>query len=156
MSRRVRLALFVLAVLVALTLTVAPAARAQVRAECRNVPSKILGHSVRYCAFLPPSYDANTAAKYPVLYYLHGLGGNEQLLLRAGGMNILQDLLDQKKIGEFIVIAPDAGKSFYINSHDGKVHYEDFFFREFLPYIESHYRIRPARANRGITGMSMG
>jgi S-formylglutathione hydrolase FrmB len=156
MSRRVRLALFVLAVLVALTLTVAPAAHAQVRAECRNVPSKILGHPVRYCAFLPPSYDANTAAKYPVLYFLHGLGGNEQLLLRAGGMNILQDLLDQKKIGEFIVIAPDAGKSFYINSHDGKVHYEDFFFREFMPAIESRYRIKGGRENHGVTGLSMG
>src|ERR1700679_1674806 len=101
MSKRVRLALAVLGVLVGLTLTVAPAAHAQVRAECRNVPSKILGHPVKYCAFLPPNYDANTAAKFPVLYYLHGLGGNEQVLLRAGGMNILQDLVDQKKIGEF-------------------------------------------------------
>jgi len=126
------------------------------RAECLSLKSKILGKQVPYCTLLPPSYDANTAAKFPVLYYLHGLGGNEQLLLRAGGMNILQDLVDQKKIGEFIVIAPDGGRSFYINSKDGKVHYEDFFMREFLPYIESHYRIRPARANRGITGMSMG
>jgi S-formylglutathione hydrolase FrmB len=36
------------------------------------------------------------------------------------------------------------------------VRYEDFFMREFLPYIESHYRIKPGRANRGVTGMSMG
>ena len=159
MSKRMRLlssALSVLGVVVALALAAAPAAHAQVRAECRSVPSKILGHPVRYCAFLPPSYDANATAKYPVLYFLHGLGGNEQLLLRAGGMNILQDLLDQKKIGEFIVIAPDAGKSFYINSHDGKVRYEDFFFREFMPAIESRYRIKPGRENRGVTGLSMG
>ncbi|MGA8037556.1 MAG: alpha/beta hydrolase family protein [Candidatus Acidiferrales bacterium] len=131
-------------------------AQGQVRAECRSVPSKILGHAVRYCAFLPPSYDANSAAKYPVLYYLHGLGGNEQVLLRAGGMNILQDLLDQKKIGEFIILAPDGGRSFYINSRDGKVRYEDFFMREFMPYVESHYRVKAGRGNRGVTGMSMG
>jgi S-formylglutathione hydrolase FrmB len=134
----------------------APGALGQVRAECRSMPSKTLGHPVKYCVFLPPSYDANTAARFPVLYYLHGLGNNEQILLRAGGMNILQDLIDQKKIGEFIVAAPDGGRSFYINSKDGKVHYEDFFMREFLPYIESRYRIKPGRANRGITGMSMG
>jgi S-formylglutathione hydrolase FrmB len=139
-------------------LALAPSANAQgqLRAECRSVPSKILGHPVRYCAFLPPSYDTNATAKYPILYFLHGLGGNEQLLLRAGGMNILQDLYDQKKIGEFLVVAPNAGNSFYINSHDGKVRYEDFFMKEFIPYIESHYRVRPGRANRGITGVSMG
>ncbi len=131
-------------------------AQGQVRAECRSVPSKILGHPVRYCAFLPPSYDSNAATKYPVLYYLHGLGGNEQVLLRAGGMNILQDLLDQKKIGEFIIVAPDGGRSFYINSRDGKVRYEDFFMREFMPFVESHYRVKTGRANRGVTGMSMG
>jgi S-formylglutathione hydrolase FrmB len=154
-SRKIR-AFIGAAALALLTVALAPAAHAQVRAECRSVPSKTLGHPVKYCAFLPPSYDANTAAKFPVLYYLHGLGGNEQLLLRAGGMNILQDLVDQKKIGEFIVIAPDGGRSFYINSKDGKVHYEDFFMREFLPAMESRYRIKPGRANRGITGMSMG
>ncbi len=154
-SRKVR-AFIGASVLALLTLAFMPAAHAQVRAECRSVPSKILGHPVKYCAFLPPSYDASTAAKFPVLYYLHGLGGNEQVLLRAGGMNILQDLVDQKKIGEFIVIAPDGGRSFYINSKDGKVHYEDFFMREFLPAMESRYRIKPGRANRGITGMSMG
>lgn len=131
-------------------------AEGQVGAECRSVPSKILGHPVHYCAFLPPSYATNATAKFPVLYFLHGLGGNHELLLRSGGMSILQDLVDQKKIGEFIVIAPDGGHSFYINSHDGKVKYEDFFFKEFMPAIEARYRIRPGRASHGITGLSMG
>ncbi|MGH9677753.1 MAG: alpha/beta hydrolase, partial [Candidatus Acidiferrum sp.] len=45
---------------------------------------------------------------------------------------------------------------FYINSRDGKERYEDFFLQEFLPYIEQHYRVRPGRANRAITGISMG
>ena len=52
---------------------------------------------------------------YPVLYFLHGLGGNEQLLLNSGGMDLIQDLRDQKKIGEFLVVSPiNGGRTFYI------------------------------------------
>jgi S-formylglutathione hydrolase FrmB len=134
----------------------APADAAPGRAECRSAPSKILGHPVPYCVILPSDYDANKASDYPALYFLHGLGGNEQLLLNSGGMNMIQDLRDSKRIGEFLIVAPDAGRSFFINSRDGKVRYEDFFVREFLPYIESHYRVRAERKSRGITGVSMG
>jgi S-formylglutathione hydrolase FrmB len=132
------------------------AAAAPGRAECRSAPSKILGHPVPYCVILPSDYDSNKTSDYPALYFLHGLGGNEQMLLNSGGMNMIQDLRDSKRIGEFLIVAPDAGRSFYINSRDGKVRYEDFFIREFLPYIESHYRVRAERKSRGITGVSMG
>jgi len=135
---------------------VAPAVAAPGRAECRSAPSKILGHPVAYCVILPADYDADKSSSYPVVYFLHGLGGNEQLLLNSGGMNMIQDLRDQKRIGEFLIVAPDAGRSFYINSRDGKVRYEDFFIREFLPYIESHYRVRAERKSRGVMGVSMG
>ncbi len=134
----------------------AAAAAAPGRAECRSAPSKILGHAVPYCVILPADYDTDKSNAYPVVYFLHGLGGNEQLLLNSGGMNMIQDLRDQKRIGEFLIVAPDAGRSFYINSRDGKVRYEDFFIREFLPYIESHYRVRAERKSRGVTGVSMG
>lgn len=132
------------------------AAAAPGRAECRSAPSKILGHPVPYCVILPSDYDSNKTSDYPALYFLHGLGGNEQMLLNSGGMNMIQDLRDSKRIGEFLIVAPDAGRSFYINSRDGKGRYEDFFIREFLPYIESHYRVRAERKSRGITGVSMG
>jgi S-formylglutathione hydrolase FrmB len=133
-----------------------PAEAAPGRAECRSAPSKILGHPVPFCVILPSNYDSNKASVYPTLYFLHGLGGNEQLLLNSGGLNMIQDLRDSKRIGEFLIVAPDAGRSFYINSRNGKVRYEDFFIREFLPYIESHYRVRAERKSRGITGVSMG
>ncbi len=136
-------------------LALSPAARAQ-RAECRDAPSKILGHPVAYCAILPPSYDANKAARYPVLYFLHGLGGNAEQLVETGGLDMLQDLWQQKKIGEFIVVTPSADRTFYINSRNGHVRYQDFFIREFLPYIETHYRIVRDRHHRGISGISMG
>ena len=136
----------------------APASRAATpgRAECRSVPSKILGRDVPYCIILPPSYDAEKDRRYPVLYFLHGLGENSQLLINSGGMDLINDLWAQNKIGDFVIAAPDGGRSFYINSRDGRVRYEDFFIREFLPYIEGHYRIQAERRTRGITGVSMG
>lgn len=134
----------------------APSARAQGRAECRSAPSKILGHAVPYCVILPPSYDAQKSQLYPVLYSLHGLGGNSQTLVESGGLDVIEDLWQQKRMGEFLVVTPDAGRSFYVNSRDGRVRYEDFFIREFIPYIETHYRIRRDRHSRDISGMSMG
>jgi S-formylglutathione hydrolase FrmB len=135
--------------------SLASLAQAAGRAECRSVPSKILARPVTYCVLLPPSYDAGVR-RYPVLYFLHGLGENEEVLLNSGGWNLIQDLWDQKQIGEFLIVTPAAGRTFYINSRDGKVRYEDFLIQEFLPFIESHYRIRADRTHRGITGVSMG
>lgn len=136
--------------------TFAAPSRAAGRAECRSVPSKILGHDVPFCVLLPPNYDSDATQRYPVLYFLHGLGENEQVLLNSGGLLLVQDLRDQKQIGDFLIVTPSVGRSFYINSSDGKVKYEDFFIREFIPYIESHYRIRVGRRTRGIAGISMG
>lgn len=120
------------------------------------MPSKILGHAVAYCVILPPSYDSEKTRRFPILYFLHGLGENEQILVNSGGMNLVDDLWDRKAIAEFVIVTPAAGRSFYINSRDGKVRYEEFFVREFMPYIESHYRIRAERRERGISGVSMG
>jgi S-formylglutathione hydrolase FrmB len=155
MNRARRLALPVLSALLA-CLLLSVTTHAAGRAECRVVPSKILGRSVPYCVLLPPSYDAQKELRYPVLYMLHGLGENSQALLNSGGWELIQDLWDQKQLGEFVIATPDADRTFYINSRDGRVRYEDFLIREFLPFIESHYRIRPGRRYRGISGISMG
>ncbi len=137
-------------------LSFASAARAASRAECNSVPSKILRRAVPYCVLLPPSYDADKTRRYPVLYFLHGIGENEQALLNSGGWDLIQDLWDQKQMGEFVIAAPAGGRTFFINSRDGKVRYQDFLMREFLPYIEGHHRIRAGRHSRGIAGISMG
>jgi S-formylglutathione hydrolase FrmB len=131
-------------------------ARAQGRAECRTAPSRMLGHAVPYCVILPPTYDSHPSQRYPVLYSLHGLGGSSQTLIESGGLDLIEDLWQQKRIGEFLIVTPDAGRSFYVNSQDGHTRYEDFFIREFVPYIETHYRIRRERRYRGISGVSMG
>ncbi|MGO8791982.1 MAG: alpha/beta hydrolase [Terriglobia bacterium] len=140
-------------------------AHAQGRIECGVIASRILPAAVRYCAFLPSSYDstaagkgpqAKDAARYPVLYDLHGLGDNEQSLMNTGAWSLIQDLRGQHKIGEFLIVTPDAGRSFYIDSRDGRERYSDFFLQEFMPAIERRYRVRAGRNSRGITGMSMG
>jgi putative tributyrin esterase len=139
--------------------TVATAAgHAQERADCRVLQSAVLHLPVRYCVFLPASYlsaDAKTR-KYPVLYLLHGLGGNQQTMAVDGEWTALQDLRLEGKVGEFLVVAPDGWDTFYINSRDGKTLYGDFFLREFVPLIERTYRVRAGRAAHGITGFSMG
>jgi S-formylglutathione hydrolase FrmB len=139
-----------------LWLAIAPSLFAAGRTECRSLDSKILSHPVAYCVFLPPSYDSNPARKYPVLYFLHGLGESAQTLLGSGGWNLIENLWEEKQIGDFVIVAPSADRSFYVNSFDGKVRYEDFFIREFITFVESHYRIEGQRRYRGITGISMG
>jgi S-formylglutathione hydrolase FrmB len=134
----------------------ATAARAAGRGECLSTRSRILGGPVGYCVLLPPAYDTDKTRRFPVLYYLHGLGDNEQMFLRSGGWSMIQDLWGRHELGEFIIVTPAAGASFYLNSRDGQYRYEDFLLQEFLPLIEGRYRIRAARATRGIAGISMG
>lgn len=126
------------------------------RIECRSMASRILGHDVRYCAILPPGYDSSKTRRYPVLYFLHGLGGNAEFLVDSGGWNLVEDLWQRNQIGEFLIVTPDADTSFYINSHDGHVRYEDFFIHEFIPFIDRTYRVSVNRGSRGIEGISMG
>jgi S-formylglutathione hydrolase FrmB len=144
-----------------LFLLIAPAfAVAQSRIDCSALNSHILKQVVHYCVYIPAGYDAratqNPSKRYPVLYFLHGLGDNEQTLFNSGGWTLLEDLRNQHKMGDFLIVAPEGRRSFYINSADGMVRYNDFFLQEFLPHIEHKYRIRPGRAGRAISGISMG
>ena len=132
---------------------------AQDRIDCSVIQSAVLGRAVRYCVDLPASYDAKSARspdRYPVVYFLHGLGDDEQTLFKTGGWTLIDDLRRQKKISDFVVVAPQGFRSFYINSADGRQRYSDFFLREFMPQIEKRYRVRVDRAGRAVSGISMG
>lgn len=129
---------------------------ATARMECNSLPSKILAHPVNYCMVLPPSYDQDKTRKYPILYFFHGLGDDDQMFIHGGAFNLVQDLWERGEMGEFLIATPNAGATFYINSRDGKVRYEDFLVQEFLPGIEARYRVQAGRANRGVAGVSMG
>jgi S-formylglutathione hydrolase FrmB len=133
---------------------------AQHRIECSAIQSTILGRAVRYCVDLPASYDGNSAnrapQRYPVLYFLHGLGDDEQTFFKTGGWTLIDDLRRQKKIGDFVIVAPQGFRSFYINSADSRQRYSDFFLREFLPPVEKKYLVRADREGRALSGVSMG
>jgi len=126
------------------------------RVECNSLPSKILARPVRYCIVLPPSFDADKARTFPVLYFLHGLGDNEQFFVHSGAWNLLEDMRDKGELKDFLIATPDARSTFYINARDDKERYEDFLLQEFFPYVEKHYRVAAGRANRAISGISMG
>jgi S-formylglutathione hydrolase FrmB len=154
MDRRLRIVLLFAAFAASL------AAHAQSRIDCDALNSSILKHPVHYCVYLPAGYDAGATQrpkqKYPVLYFLHGLGDNERTLFNSGEWTMLDDLRRQHKMGEFLIVAPEGGRTFYINSADGSVRYSDFFLQEFVPMIEARYRISKGRNNRAISGISMG
>jgi S-formylglutathione hydrolase FrmB len=133
-----------------------PSAFAQGRIDCSSLQSRILKRAVHYCVQVPGNYDKAADTRYPVLYYLHGLGDNEQSFSRSGGWTLIEDLREHGKIGDFLIVAPEGGASFYINSADGEQRYSDFFLREFMPYIEKKYRTQPGREARAVTGISMG
>jgi enterochelin esterase family protein len=130
-------------------------ASAQSRIDCTSIESHMLHRAVRYCVMLPSSYEKETK-KYPVLYFLHGLGENEQALMRSGGWGLIEELPLERKAGDFIMVAPEGRGTFFIDSADGHNRYNDFLISEFLPFIETHYRIVRTRKSRGVTGLSMG
>jgi S-formylglutathione hydrolase FrmB len=126
------------------------------RVECNSLRSKILSRSVPYCVVLPPSFDADKARHFSILYFLHGLGDNEQFFVHSGAWNLAEDMREKSELKDFLVVTPDGGASFYINSKDGKDRYEDFLLQEFFPCVEKRYRVAPGRAHRAIAGISMG
>jgi enterochelin esterase-like enzyme len=120
------------------------------------IKSKILGKDVRYTVYLP--FDYNTSERYyPVVYLLHGYTDNDMGWIQFGEANLIADkAIAEREIPSMILIMPDAGVSWYINNFDNSVKYEDFFIEEFIPYIESKYRIRAEQRYRGVAGLSMG
>jgi S-formylglutathione hydrolase FrmB len=141
-------------------LSLAGSAAAQSRIDCSALNSRILKRAVHYCVYLPSGYEASAnehpARRYPILYFLHGLGDNEQTLFNSGGWTLLDDLRSHHQMGDFLIVAPEGRRSFYINSADGADRYSDFFLTEFLPQIEGKYRVRAGRPGRAISGISMG
>ncbi len=124
--------------------------------HCSDLQSAILGRPVNYCVDLPANYAAAAPERYPVLYFLHGLFEHDTAWIDHGGKDVLDKMLQDGRLGPFIVVLPDADNTFYVNSYDGKVRYEDFFIQELVPYIDRHYRTIPTRRARGISGVSMG
>ena len=124
--------------------------------EGLTIESKILKKKVRYTIYLPFDYETSTRL-YPVLYLLHGYHDNDMAWIQFGEANLIADeAISKKEIPSMIIAMPDAGASWFMNNYNNSVRYEDFFFQEFLPYIESQYRARPEKRFRAVAGQSMG
>jgi endo-1,4-beta-xylanase len=121
----------------------------------RTYFSQAMGHDVGYCIYLPPGYSDNTASRYPVIYNLHGAGGDETRGLLAA--EVLDEGIRTKRWPEMILVFPNGGKStLYKDSHDGKSLPETSFIKELIPHIDATYRTIAARHGRCIEGFSMG
>ena len=124
--------------------------------EGLTVHSEILNKDVRYTIYLPFDYKTSNRF-YPVVYLLHGFTDNDIGWIQFGEANLIVDeAIANREIAPMILVMPDGGVSYYINNYNSAIMYEDFFIKEFIPYIESHYRIRTGKRYRGIAGLSMG
>ncbi len=118
-----------------------------------QVPSKSMSKTVPTLIVLPSSYDENLTKRYPVLYLLHGFGGNHLTWYR-----IRPDIQKLASLFDMIVVCPDGFKSswYWDSPIDPSVKYETFVSKELVEYIDSKYRTNASRKGRAITGLSMG
>jgi S-formylglutathione hydrolase FrmB len=124
--------------------------------ESLTIQSSILGREVQYSIYLPDGYD-RTNRSYPVLYLLHGYGDDETGWTQFGEVEHIADKTTAAGDATPMIIAmPDGGVTWYLNTFDGKVKYEDFFIKEFIPLIDKTYRTRSTKQYRAIAGLSMG
>jgi enterochelin esterase-like enzyme len=123
-----------------------------------TVPSKILKMDRKYAVYLPPDYETSQRS-YPVLYLLHGFGDDQTGWVQFGEvLRITDEAIKSGIATPMIIVMPDAntGKVGYVNDIKGEWRYEDFFFQEFMPFIEKEYRIKGDKRFRAIAGLSMG
>lgn len=133
------------------------------RIVTEKVRSELLKAEKVYSVYLPEGYETS-GKNYPVLYLLHGAWGSHRAWIEEGNVQWMADRLVREGFSsEMIIVMPDAsgqrpdfaGKNMgYFNVPEWP--YEDFFFQEFIPYLEKTYRIRADKEHRAIAGLSMG
>jgi S-formylglutathione hydrolase FrmB len=136
-----------------------------------------LGVRKHVVLYLPPSYSRDTTRRYPVAYYLHGLGGTETDWLSKGSIDLTADSLFAAGRPEAIIVLPDGDDGWYTTWVDQisyracadtlhvesperycveHQHYDDYIARDVVRHVDAHYRTLADRAHRGIGGLSMG
>lgn len=98
----------------------------------------------KFAVYLPPGYEYSQRS-YPVLYLLHGAGDDQTGWVQFGEVQRIADnAFEDGTATPMIIVMPDAntGKRGYFNDIKNEWRYEDFFFEELMPYVESQYRIK--------------
>ena len=118
-----------------------------------RVESPILGRDLAYSLYLP---ERSSDTPPPVLYLLHGLGGNERDWLRIGNIRETADgLIANGDIPPMAIVMPGAGNSWYVDSiAHGLV--ESALLRNLFPYVEKTHGLRSDADGRFVAGLSMG
>jgi S-formylglutathione hydrolase FrmB len=160
-----RLSLFCLCLCLA-TATVAQAqtswVKAPAQADLKNIPglkhfvfeSTSMKVRVGYNVVLPQAYTRDPNRRFPVVYWLHGGGGNESSSLFTA--KAWTDLIQAKEIDPVILVYPSGFRSGYMDHADGKVMVESMIIRELIPRIDREYRTIAKRTGRAVHGFSMG
>lgn len=141
-----------------LALTLMASAQTGIVRDQLSMYSNILGMDRNYAIYLPPDYETSERS-YPVLYLLHGGGDDQTGWVQFGEvLHIADKAILSGKATPMIIVMPDANakQRGYFNDLKDDWRYEDFFFVEFLPYIEDTYRIKKEKRYRAISGLSMG
>ena len=123
-----------------------------------TLPSKILKSDRKFAIYLPPGYETSERS-YPVLYLLHGSGDDQTGWVQFGEvLNITDKAIADGTATPMIIVMPDAntGRKGYFNDIKGDWNYEDFFFKELIPYVEKKYRTKSDKRYRAVAGLSMG
>lgn len=126
-------------------------------------PSPVFGEKRRMFVYTPPGYEKSDK-KYPVLYLLHGNGGDDQSWSTVGRANFIMDnLIANGQAKPMIVVMPAGhwpGQTNVLETLISNTPGKDAFTHDFLegikPFMESHYRVRTAAKDRAIAGLSMG
>jgi enterochelin esterase-like enzyme len=117
--------------------------------------STLMNTDIGYVIYLPPDYN-NSTDRYPVVYSLHGMGGNEN-----GNCQTYSSVMQSSITGNvfppvIVVFVNGRGNTFYSDSKDGSVKCESSIINELIPHIDTTYRTKADRSQRAIEGISMG
>src|SRR5215207_3939014 len=126
---------------------VRPTATGILREE--TVSSAALGREMKYRVLLPNGYDTSPK-RYPVLYLLHGLGGNYT------DWTMRTNLAEYSRSFALIIVMPDGENSWYTNTLDGASKFEDYITTDLPADVVKKFRTVNSRYGRSIAGLSMG
>jgi putative tributyrin esterase len=116
-----------------------------------KLASKLMAREMPYRVILPPDYSKNSAARYPVVYLLHGLSGHYDNWTDKTKLDLYAQ--DHK----FIIVTPEGNDGWYTDSVSvPNDKYESYIIKELIPEIDKIYRTQADRSHRAIAGLSMG
>jgi enterochelin esterase-like enzyme len=125
-------------------------------AKYHTFVSKTLGGEVSYHIYLPPQYDEQPSRRFPVIYWLHGLGGNQRGGTATFGKQAADAMRDGALPPALIVFVNGMVSSFYVDWANDKRPVESIIIKDLIPHVDATYRTIAKREGRAIEGYSMG